>query len=153
MLFDISLIGFKFQKSHKNIGLRFQNPERYRKHAVTKQLIADGVDPANFKEMGGLSLNAYETFNDILDAKQSAVEETTKSKSISSKLTNSKSITEKRNMLVLLVDFKDKKSTCSREKFEEKLFSSGNNPPMSVREYYQEVSSGNFDIDGEVNGW
>lgn len=156
MLLDISLNGLKFQKSPKNIELRFQNPERYRKLAVTKQLIADGVDPANFKAKGGLSLNAYKTFNDILDAKQSAVEEVSRSpesNSISSELLTSKSITEKRNVLVLLVEFNDKPSESSREKFEEKLFSTGNNPPMSVREYYKEVSSGNFDIDGEVHGW
>ncbi len=156
MLLDISLNGYKFQKSHKNIELRFQNPERYRKLAVTKQLIDDGVDPANFKAEGGLSLNAYKTFNDILDAKQSAVEEVCRSpqsNSISSELLNSKSLKEKRNVLVLLVDFDDKPREISREKFEEKLFSTKNDPPLSVREYYQEVSSGNFDIDGEVHGW
>lgn len=62
----------------------------------------------------------------------------------------------KKKILVVLVDFKDRKGKYQPKDFKELLFS--NKPRSSTytgsfRGYYQEVSKGKLDIDGDVIGW
>jgi len=55
-------------------------------------------------------------------------------------------------VIVVLVDFSDKEMTESKEHFEELFFSLGTMPTGSVRDYYQEVTHGLVDLQGEVVG-
>ncbi|MCL6584168.1 MAG: M6 family metalloprotease domain-containing protein [bacterium] len=54
--------------------------------------------------------------------------------------------------LVILVDFSDNQGQTDKDHFYEMLFSLGTYPTGSMRDYYQEVSYGQFDLTGEVNG-
>jgi immune inhibitor A len=58
-----------------------------------------------------------------------------------------------RNVLVLLVDFPDKRGTQSRDHFKQLLFGPGTPSAPSLRSYYQEASHGAIDIQGSVFGW
>jgi len=55
--------------------------------------------------------------------------------------------------LVLLVDFMDKPGTRPPADIQDLLFSRGTYPTRSMREYYQENSYGQLDVDGQVLGW
>ncbi|HEX6664976.1 MAG TPA: M6 family metalloprotease domain-containing protein [Solirubrobacterales bacterium] len=55
-------------------------------------------------------------------------------------------------VIVILVDFSDKKISASKAHFEELFFSQGKMATGSVRDYYKEVSNGLIDIQGEVVG-
>jgi immune inhibitor A len=55
-------------------------------------------------------------------------------------------------VIVILVDFSDKKMSASKAHFEELFFSQGKMATGSVRDYYKEVSNGLVDIQGEVVG-
>jgi immune inhibitor A len=55
-------------------------------------------------------------------------------------------------VIVVLVDFSDKKMTTPRKHFEDLFFSKGKVSTGSVREYYDEVTNGKVDIVGEVVG-
>lgn len=55
-------------------------------------------------------------------------------------------------VIVVLVQFSDQAMTATQNHFEELFFSTGVLPNGSVREYYQEVSHGIIDIQGEVVG-
>ncbi|MFB7247389.1 protease [Streptomyces populi] len=55
-------------------------------------------------------------------------------------------------VIVVLVDFPDKAMTESKEHFEKLLFSEGELPHGSVRDYYREVTHGLVDIVGEIIG-
>ncbi len=59
-------------------------------------------------------------------------------------------------VLVLLVDFPDRpadREAHSPAYFERLLFSTGELPAGSLREYYREASYGRMDVTGEVKGW
>jgi immune inhibitor A len=55
-------------------------------------------------------------------------------------------------VIVVLVDFSDKEMSQSKEHFEELFFSLGSLATGSVRDYYQEVTHGLVDLQGEVVG-
>jgi immune inhibitor A len=55
-------------------------------------------------------------------------------------------------VIIVLVDFPDKKMTQTRKHFEDLFFSLGVLPTKSVREYYREVTHGLIDIQGDVIG-
>jgi immune inhibitor A len=55
-------------------------------------------------------------------------------------------------VIVVLVQFSDRKLTATAERFEELFFSEGQMPTGSVRDYYREVTNGKVDIQGEVVG-
>ncbi len=55
-------------------------------------------------------------------------------------------------VIVVLVDFEDRPMTADKEHFEELFFSQGQLPTGSVRDFYQEVTNGLIDIEGEVVG-
>ena len=55
-------------------------------------------------------------------------------------------------VIVVLVDFSDKRMTRTADSFRRLFFSRGELANGSVREYYDEVSNGKIDIDGEVVG-
>lgn len=55
-------------------------------------------------------------------------------------------------VIVVLVDFSDKPMSQSANHFRELFFSQGVIPTKSVREYYQEVTNGLIDIQGDVVG-
>lgn len=55
-------------------------------------------------------------------------------------------------VIVVLVDFSDKKMTQSKKHFEELFFSLGTMATGSVRDYFQEVTHGLIDLQGEVVG-
>lgn len=55
-------------------------------------------------------------------------------------------------VIVVLVDFSDKKMEASKAHFEELFFSLGTMASGSVRDFYQEVTHGLIDIQGEVVG-
>ena len=63
-------------------------------------------------------------------------------------------VTGARGALVLMVDFSDKVANpvSTRAVFEDLLFSTGNTPPRSMSEYYDEVSYGQLALYGQVNG-
>jgi immune inhibitor A len=58
-----------------------------------------------------------------------------------------------RKAIVLLVDFSDNIASTSQSHYVNLLFSSGTYPTGSMRDYYQEVSYNQLDIQGEVTGW
>ena len=140
------------------LQLRYQNPKRYKKLAITSQLINQGVNPSNFKKMGGLSIEAYRLFYNILSARQKAQNDFLITKNFSNStqplsILQNESLGSKRKALVLMVDFNDKNGQNSHQDFQKLLFSQGNAIPSSLREYYHEVSNYNFDINGDVFGW
>jgi immune inhibitor A len=55
-------------------------------------------------------------------------------------------------VIVVLVDFSDKKMTATTDHFRDLFFSTGVLPHGSVREYYREVTNNLVDLDGEVVG-
>jgi len=55
--------------------------------------------------------------------------------------------------LVLLVDFVDKPGVRPPADVQDMLFSRGTYPTGSMRDYYQENSYGQLDVDGQVRGW
>lgn len=55
-------------------------------------------------------------------------------------------------VIVVLVDFSDKPMRIPRKHFQDLFFSLGTIPTKSVREYYQEVTHGLIDIQGDVVG-
>ena len=55
-------------------------------------------------------------------------------------------------VIVVLVDFSDKEMTQSKKHFEDLFFSRGTMATGSVRDYYQEVTHGLIDLQGEVVG-
>lgn len=55
-------------------------------------------------------------------------------------------------VLVVMVDFDDKKMTKKKQHFEDLFFSEGVIPTGSVREYFNEVSNGKVKLEGEVVG-
>jgi len=67
-----------------------------------------------------------------------------------------KKTTGKKKILVVLVDFQDRKGKYQPEDFAEMLFSTQQRSEKytgSFRGYYREVSAGKLDIDGDVIGW
>ena len=54
------------------------------------------------------------------------------------------------NIPVILINFSDRTTTYSGGAFNTLLFGTGNN---SMKDYYQEVSYGNFSVSGGVTGW
>ena len=55
-------------------------------------------------------------------------------------------------VIVVLVDFTDKRVRAAAARFEDLFFSTGHMPTGSVTEYYQDVTGGLIDIAGEVVG-
>ena len=55
-------------------------------------------------------------------------------------------------VVVVLVEFSDRKMKASKEHFEELFFSQGTMETGSVRDFYQEVTNGLIDIQGQVAG-
>ncbi len=58
-----------------------------------------------------------------------------------------------RRALLILVDFEDNPADYDVEHFEEMLFSEGEYPTGSFRDYYQETSYEQLDVEGDVAGW
>lgn len=56
-------------------------------------------------------------------------------------------------VIVLLVDFPDRKGSLTQAHYEDLLFSKGVHPTGSMRDYYAEVSNGRVDVIGSVHGW
>jgi immune inhibitor A len=56
-------------------------------------------------------------------------------------------------IIVLLVDFSDRLGMLPPSHYEDLLFSQGNYPTGSMRDYYKEVSLGKVDVVGTVHGW
>src|SRR5262249_38233582 len=61
--------------------------------------------------------------------------------------------TGKLRCLVLLVDFSDNKGSRPAQEFQDMLFSQGTYATGSLRDFYNENSYGQLDVDGEVVGW
>lgn len=64
-----------------------------------------------------------------------------------------KPILGKLNVKVLLVDFPDKIGTLPPAHYEDLLFTKGNHQTGSLFDYYNEVSLGQVEITGTVDGW
>jgi immune inhibitor A len=56
-------------------------------------------------------------------------------------------------VMVLLVEFPDKRGAKPAQHYKDMLFSDKVFPTGSMRDYYKEVSGGKVDIVGDVNGW
>ncbi|MGM1048856.1 MAG: M6 family metalloprotease domain-containing protein [Bacillota bacterium] len=56
-------------------------------------------------------------------------------------------------VIVLLVDFPDEQGVLPRSHYEDLLFSKKSSLTGSLSDYYEEVSSGKVQIEGEVHGW
>jgi immune inhibitor A len=65
----------------------------------------------------------------------------------------SRAVTGRLRVMVLLVDFADRRGTHSRDHYESLLFSKDTHPTGSMRDYFDQVSLGNVDVIGEVHGW
>ncbi|MDA2330934.1 M6 family metalloprotease domain-containing protein [Bacillus cereus] len=57
------------------------------------------------------------------------------------------------HVMVLLVDFPDLQGRLTRDHYEDLLFSRNSYPTGSMADYYDEVSRGKVNIQGEVHGW
>lgn len=65
----------------------------------------------------------------------------------------SQPITGNLHVVVLLIDFEDRRGNHSREHYEDLLFSTGTYPSGSMNDYFREVALGKVSITGEVHGW
>ncbi len=62
-------------------------------------------------------------------------------------------ITGRLRVVVLLVDFPDRRGTRPADEYRDLLFSDRAFPTGSLRDYYREASGGRVDVDGAVHGW
>lgn len=62
-------------------------------------------------------------------------------------------VTGKLNVKVLLVDFSDRQGVLPAQHYADMLFSKAVFPTGSMHDFYQEVSLGNVDVSGTVDGW
>lgn len=65
----------------------------------------------------------------------------------------SRAVTGRLRVMVLLVDFADRRGTLPVDHYQSLLFSKDTHSFGSMRDYYTEVSLGNVDVTGEVHGW
>jgi immune inhibitor A len=149
-----------FQKTDNQANERHLHPSIYKRIRKTKELINEGIDSEEFRSRGGLDL---ETFNALQQRWQDQKQRIDKVKqeilSTYGTLKNVPisvgpckkidSVIGTKNALVLLTEFKDKRSSTKPEFFKDLLFSKGYN--RSMRDYYLEASWNQLDINGEVN--
>ena len=140
--------------------LRHPHPKVFQKIRNTKEMIKSGFHPSEFEERGGLNLKNYNKFLSVIRSRHQALNYNFKKIQFQGSYSRSKSIVSKKrlktnnkNVLVLLVDFKDNKSITSKETFEDLLFSRNKISQGSLRDYFQEVSWGELDVVGDVLGW
>lgn len=136
------------------------HPSIYKKIRITKKLLKSGIDPVEFRFRGGLDLETFkalqirwrdqnqknERFKLKLRLKYGSLKMAPISAGPCRKIDP---VIGKKNALVLLTEFLDKKSSTKPEFFEDLLFSRGSN--RSMRDYYLEASWNQLDINGDVN--
>jgi immune inhibitor A len=148
--------------------LRHPHPKVFEKIKNTNEMMSDGVNPGKFEERGGLSLKNYRTFLKIIRTRHNILKsliyqnKIPGSKRLHSKLSTNDSLKNNtlnelsltsRDILVILVDFKDRIRQIEPEAINDSLFSENKIPTGSVKEYFHEVSWGNLNITGNVYGW
>lgn len=146
---------------NENFFLIHPHPKVYQKIKNTREMLDDGVNPNKFKERGGLSLKNYKTFLKIIKKRHNILNTVIRQnkvpglKEFPSKevLKEKKSIPTNKNILVILVDFKDRENKTPPEDVQDTLFSQNKIPTGSVSDYFHEVSWGNLEITGSVFGW
>ena len=150
-----------FQKDLGNTALETHlHPSIYKRIRKTKKLRKQGIDPEEFRSRGGLDLETYNALQqrwqdqeqrkdkikqEIL-SKYGTLEDVPISDGPCKKIDP---VIGTKNALVLLTEFKDKKSSTKPEFFKDLLFSKGSN--RSMRDYYLEASWKQLDINGVVN--
>jgi immune inhibitor A len=136
------------------------HPSIYKRIRITKKLLRKGIDPEEFRSRGGLDLETFRALQQRWnDQKQRMDKVKQEIRSTYGTLKNApisvgacrkiEPVIGTKNALVLLTEFKDKKSSTKPEFFKDLLFSKGSN--RSLRDYYLEASWNQLDIDGEVN--
>lgn len=144
-----------------SVFLIHPHPKVYQKIKNTHEMIEDGVNPQKFKERGGLSFKYYKNFLRIIKKRNNIVNQVISQnkvpgpKEFPSKylIKEEKTSPSVKNVLVILVDFKDRENKTPPEEVYDKLFSKNKIPTGSVRDYFHEVSWGNLEITGNVLGW
>lgn len=126
----------------------------YKKLAKTQKMIEEGENPDKFEYKGGVNLKVYEyldkKFNEQkLNEKKIHNQESSLKDFSKSEDYEFKQITKK-NALVLLTEFKDKKHTVEPEYFREFLFAKSKS---SMRDYFLEASYQKLDLDGDISKW
>lgn len=64
-----------------------------------------------------------------------------------------KKVTGTLHMLVLLADFSDRPGNRAPESYASMLFSDGQYPTGSLRDYYRQASCGKVTVEGSIHGW
>ena len=136
------------------------HPSIYKRIRITKKLKKKGIDPEEFRIRGGLDLETFKALQQRWqDEKRRMDKAKQEIRSIYGTLKKAPlsvgsckkidPVIGTKNALVLLTEFKDKKSSTKAEFFKDLLFSKGSN--RSMRDYYLEASWNQLDIIGEVN--
>lgn len=120
-------------------------PALLRKICCTKRLISSGAGLSQFK---GKEVLDIATYSKIITRPRA-----TQAHTLVSPAREFAPVTGTVRALVLLVDFPDNESSEKPEHFKKMLFSKGAGGTGSLRDYYQEVSYGNLDVNGDVYGW
>lgn len=140
---------------------RLPHPELYQKLFKTVKLINEDIEPDLFVEKGGLSLQNYKAFSEVLEHRRQAVEsflKTNKEDGFQEILSSSTfnqpgNVMGEKNILVLLVDFHNRPGVTGTQHFRDLLFSTNKVPTGSLKEYFQEISWDQLSFDGDVHGW
>ena len=121
------------------------HPELLKKIRRTKNLVRSGAELSSFTGPDVLDLRTY--------AKIISRPASSRAHTLVSPTREFVPAVGTKRGLVLLVDFSDNTSSEQVTHFEQLLFSQGNYPNGSMRDYYNEISYGQLNVIGEVFGW
>lgn len=128
----------------------------YKKVAKTQKMIEEGENPDKFEDRGGITLKVYEylskkfkeqglkAYKKKIFNQESSLKDFSESEDY-----EFKQITKK-NALVILIEFKDKKHSVEPEYFKNFLFAKSKS---SMRDYFLEASYQKLDLDGDIRKW
>ncbi|MGF7118537.1 M6 family metalloprotease domain-containing protein [Methanobacterium oryzae] len=125
---------------------RIIDPSLYEKIRKTRELIDRG-ETENLEEEGGIALNVFNYLEKKLEEDKKLKKYEIDYSIPKNQFTDRK---EKKNALVLLIQFNDKQHETEPEYFKDFLF---NESEKSLRNYYLQASYGKLDIDGDVSNW
>jgi immune inhibitor A len=127
----------------------------------THKFREEGVDPDRYEEMGGFSLEHFQSYMEVMERRHNTFksfiktnrEDNNRSIRSSAPIVKPDPIVGSKNALVLMVDFEDLPSTSSTQDFQKLLFSTGDYEVPSMRDYFREASWDQLDINGDIKGW
>jgi immune inhibitor A len=140
---------------------RLLGPKTFKKALITNNLLNKGIKNENvFLENGGLDKNQYQTFKNELNQRSMVTDElieNTPDKQLQGRNPlfgideEQFAVEGTMKVLVLLVEFENRKHQTEPNYFKNLLFSTGVN--YSMRDYFYEVSGGKLIIEGHVTEW